>query len=98
MSEEVVKAKHQIPTPSSREIPESKHQKPSSKYQRNPKFQAPNHGPRFELGIWGFSGVRSLGLGPSLEFGVWSFNRRPLLRRGEREKILRRTRSLPCVP
>src|SRR5438552_573129 len=51
MSEEVVKAKHQIPTPSSREIPESKHQKPSSKHQRNPKFKAPNRGPRLEL-LW----------------------------------------------
>src|SRR5207247_10522075 len=51
--------------------PESKHQVPSSKYQINPKFQAPNRGPRFELGTWSFSGVWSLGLGASLEFGVW---------------------------
>src|SRR3989442_8220770 len=64
--------KHQIPT--SREVPESKHQKPSSKHQINPKFQAPNRGPRFELGTWSLSGVWSLGLGASLEFGVWSFN------------------------
>src|SRR5439155_10097928 len=55
-------------TPSSREIPESKHQKPSCKHQRNPKFQAPNRGPRFELGTW------SLELLWSLVFGVWSFN------------------------
>jgi hypothetical protein len=48
-------------TPSSREIPESKHQTPSSKHQGNPKIQAPNHGPRFELGTWSFSGVWSLG-------------------------------------
>src|SRR6266576_78751 len=48
--------KHQ--TASSREVPELKHQKPSSKHQRTPKFQAPNHGPRFELGA-------------SLVFGVW---------------------------
>src|SRR5204862_1537299 len=51
----------QHPTPSSRDIPESKHQEPSSKHQRNPKFQAPNRGPRFELGSW------------SLELGTWSF-------------------------
>src|SRR5881397_2339606 len=54
-------------TPSSREIPESKHQKPSSKHQRNPKFQAPNRGPRFELGTW------SLELLWCLEFGTWTF-------------------------
>src|SRR6266511_2882484 len=55
--------KHQ--TSNTREIPESKHQKPSSKHQRNPKFQAPNRGPRFELGTW------SLELGASLVFGAW---------------------------
>jgi hypothetical protein len=49
----------------SEEIPEAKHQKPSSKHQRNPKFQAPNHSPRFQLETW------SLELGASLEFGVW---------------------------
>src|SRR6185503_6017544 len=66
-------------TPSSTEIPESKHQKPSSKHQRNPKFQAPNRGPRFELGARSFSGVWSLVFGVwdlvllwSLEFGIWS--------------------------
>src|SRR5438034_11476453 len=79
MSEEVVKAKHQIPTPSSREVPVSKHQKPSSKHQRNPKFKAPNGGPRLELVAWSFSGVWSLVFGVwdlvllwSLEFGIWS--------------------------
>src|SRR5881396_1372543 len=51
-------------TPSSREIPESKHQKPSSKHQRNPRFQAPNRGPRFELETW------RLELLWSLEFGA----------------------------
>jgi hypothetical protein len=51
--------------PSSREIPESKHQKPSSKHQRDPQFQAPNPGPRFELGTW------NLELGASVVFGVW---------------------------
>src|SRR6266508_552046 len=50
--------KHQ--TSNTREIPESKHQKPSSKHQRNPKFQAPNRGPRFELRA-------------SLVFGAWCF-------------------------
>src|SRR6266404_5428663 len=71
--------KHQ--TPSSREIPESKHQKPSSKHQRKPKFQAPNRGPRFELGVWSFSGVWSLVFGVwdlvllwSFEFGIWSLS------------------------
>src|SRR5438093_10212843 len=46
--------------------PESKHQKPSSKHQINPKFQAPNRGPRFELGTW------SLELPWSLVFGALS--------------------------
>src|SRR5437867_5992706 len=59
-------------TPNTREIPESKHQKPSSKHQRNPRFQAPNRGPRFELGAWSFSGVWCLGPGASLELGVWN--------------------------
>ena len=54
-------------SPSSREIPESKHQKPSSKHQRNPKFQAPNRGPRIEFGAW------SLELLWCLELGVWCF-------------------------
>src|SRR3989442_10364903 len=69
--------KHQIP--SSREVPESKHQKPSSKHQRNPKSQAPNRGPRFELGTWSLEllwclvfGVWSSGLGASLELGAWN--------------------------
>src|SRR3989442_9604210 len=53
-------------TPSSRETPESKHQKPSSKHQRNPKFQAPNRGPRFELGTW------SLEFLWCLVFKVWT--------------------------
>src|SRR6266536_943902 len=64
-------------TPGSREIPESKHQKPSSKHQINPKFQAPNRSPRFELETRSFSGVWSmvfavwsLGLGACLVFGV----------------------------
>src|SRR5439155_18782175 len=48
------------------QIPESKHQKPSSKQQINPKFQAPNRGPRFELGTW------SLELPWSLVFGALS--------------------------
>src|SRR5947207_15691928 len=56
--------KHQIP--SSREVPESKHQKPSSEHQRNPKFQAPNRGPRFKLGTC------SLELLWCLELGVWA--------------------------
>src|SRR6059036_429976 len=50
-----------------------------SKHQRNPKFQAPNRSPRFELGAWSFSGVWSLVFGVwdlvllwSLEFGIWS--------------------------
>src|SRR5206468_4814406 len=66
-------------TPSSRQVPESKHQKPSSKHQRNPKFQAPNLGPRFELGTWSLEllwclelGVWWLGPGASLELGVWN--------------------------
>ena len=57
----------------------SKHQKPNSKHQRNPKFQALNRGQRFELGAWSFSGVWSLVFGVwdlvllwSLEFGIWS--------------------------
>src|SRR5216117_1173432 len=85
------------PTPM---IPESKHQKPSSKHQRNPKFQAPNRGPRFELGTW------SLELLWSLVFGVWSFDwppgpplslsLSPLLRRWEREKTLLASRSSCC--
>src|SRR5213075_830223 len=62
-----------------------KHQKPSSKLQRNPKFQAPNHDPRFELGTWSLEFGASLELGAGnlelfplellwrLEFGVWSF-------------------------
>src|SRR6267143_993883 len=62
--------KHQ--TPSSREVPESKHQKPNSKHQRNPKFHAPNRGPRFELGAWSFSGVWSLVFGTWCFFGAWS--------------------------
>src|SRR5437762_7008189 len=84
-------------TPSSREIPELKHRKPSSKHRRNPKFQAPNSGPRFALGTW------SLQLLWSLELGVWSFDwlpglpLSPLLRRGEREKTLRRGCIRPFV-
>src|SRR5438093_5775690 len=80
--------------------PESKHQKPSSKHQRNPKFQPPNRGPRFELGTW------SLELLWSLVFGVWSFDwppgpplslsLSPLLRRWEREKTLLASRSSCC--
>src|SRR5947207_1515268 len=57
-----------LQTPTSKEIPESKHQNPSSKHKRNPKFQAPNRGPRFELGIW------SLELLWCLELGIWSFS------------------------
>src|SRR6266511_2225560 len=72
-------------TPSSRKIPESKHQTPSSKHQRNPKFQAPNRCPGFELGTWSF-------------LGVWSFNRRPLLRRVAREKTLRCLLSPALTP
>jgi hypothetical protein len=44
-----------------------KHQTPNSKHQRNPKFQAPNRGSRFELGTW------SLELLWCLELGIWSF-------------------------
>src|SRR5438093_13011219 len=73
----VINTKHQ--TPSSREVPESKHQKPRSKHQRNPKFQAPNRGPRFEFGTWSLEllwclelGVWCLGPGASLELGVWN--------------------------
>src|SRR5437016_13950479 len=62
--------KHQ--TPSSRGIPESKHQKPSSKHQRNPKFQAPNRGPRFELGASLELGVWCLVFGTWCFFGAWS--------------------------
>src|SRR5437016_2267480 len=54
-------------TPSSGEIPEPKHQ-------RNPKFQAPNRGPRFELGASLVFGSWEMELLWSLEFGVWSFN------------------------
>src|SRR5881397_3558942 len=50
-------------TPSSREIPESKHQKPSTKHQRNPKFQPPNRGPCLVFGTWSFSGVWCLVFG-----------------------------------
>src|SRR5438876_11595261 len=71
------------PTPM---IPESKHQKPSTKHQRNPKFQPPNRGPRFDLGAWSFSGVWSLVFGVwdlellwSLVFGVRCFNWRSLV-------------------
>src|SRR5206468_3516876 len=63
---------------------QSKHQKPSSKHQRNPKFQAPNRSPRLELGAWSFSGVWSLVFGVwdlvllwSLEFGIWSLSSEP---------------------
>jgi hypothetical protein len=70
--------KHQ--TPSSREVPESKHQKPRSKHQRNPKFQEANRCPRFQLGTWSLEllrclelGVWWLGPGASLELGVWNW-------------------------
>src|SRR3989442_9320578 len=77
-------------TPSSREIPKSKHQKPSSKHQRNPKFQAPNRGPRFELGTWSLELLWCLVLGVwSLDFGVWSFNRPTLHRWGVTIYVLR---------
>src|SRR5438034_10017936 len=73
----------------------AKHQAPNTKLQRNPgietpktklqtpkksEVQAPNRGPRFELGAWSFSGVWSLVFGGwdlvllwSLGFGIWSF-------------------------
>src|SRR5438477_1152501 len=50
----------------------SKHQKPNSKHQRHPKFQALNRGQRFELGAWSFSGVWSLVFGTWCFFGAWS--------------------------
>src|SRR6266576_3502204 len=67
---EVRERNTKLQTPSSREIPESKHQKPSSKHQRNPKFQAPNRGLRFELGASLEFGAWCLGPGASLELGV----------------------------
>src|SRR5882724_2748325 len=60
-----------LQTPSSNEIPESKHQKPSSKHQRNPKLQAPNPGPRFQLGTWSLELLWCLELGSWVFFGVW---------------------------
>src|SRR5947207_12748281 len=69
----------------------TKNQIPNTKLHRNPKLQIPK--PGADSLPW------SLGLGAYLEFGVWSFNWRkdfplsPLLRRGEREKTVRRSRS-----
>src|SRR2546427_6337595 len=78
---EVREGNTQSQTPSCREIPESKHQKPSSKHQRNPKFQAPNRCPSFELGTWNLELVWCsqlcvwwLGPGASLELGVWNLD------------------------
>src|SRR5438477_12466317 len=67
-------------TPSPKEIPESKHQKPSSKHQKNPKFQAPDRGPRFELGASLVFGVWCLGLSCGLlsNFAVTIFHQNEL--------------------
>src|SRR2546425_314404 len=73
-----------------------KHQSPNTKLQRNPKLQIPK--PVAGSLPWSLGLGASLGFGVwCLEFGVWSFNRRPLLRRREREKALRRNRSLRFV-
>src|SRR6266496_1918393 len=95
--------KHQ--TSNTREIPESKHQKPSSKHQRNPKFQTPNRGPRFELGTWSLELLWCLELGfwcfnsgISLELGVWDLVFRSLTSRPEPSLSLSRPSSVVLSP
>src|SRR5207247_6674022 len=69
-----------IQTPSSKEAPGPKHQKPSSKLQRSSMLQARSAGRGLELGTWDFFGVWSLVFGVSipgflwsLVFGIWCF-------------------------
>src|SRR5437762_5562549 len=59
-------------------------QTPNTKHQKNPKFQAPKRGPRFELGTW------SLELLWCLELGVWGlgFRSRGTPLRGDLRKLM----------
>src|SRR2546428_13729981 len=86
--------------PSSKFQRTSKNQTPNTKLQTPKKSQVPSSKPRPALRAW------DLELGASLVFGAWFLVFRfqdfsgawcPLPRRGEREKTLRRNRSLGFV-